>query len=677
LRDTALLGDQSNPWLFNAYLQHRREPFSKKASHPQASPATTLFNIFSSPNTGRLGGDLGQVQFGAGFTPLLVEANYLAAGTQLNKVLGVHVVKFGWDFQHARVGGVEASNLTNQLFATAADFAEFGPVDSGVYVLDRVAGMTADDNRIRVRNNYDGLFAQDDWKISPSLTLNLGVRWDYDSRFPNLSNISPRLGVAWSATPKTLLTASWGMFYDHFRLGLARDASELGGARLTRNQTISLPRLFYGVPSTLLPLIAGICPSPVLTDAQVRTGEATCIVPSLPLIGVDRLNTVVAEGRSPIPPDTVVNAGNVQNLTGLAPQQFVDSATAAVGGPPGLFSWGGFGHMTLNFAVPQIFNIPITVDPGFRTPHTRAFHAGIQREISANLVVQAAYHHRDMRNMLGVRTTNLAFESRMPGRAGQFQPGTGTRPIHSYGPWYRGRYDDVNFGIRKRMSHNLSFEAFYTWANAEDNALRSSFISDVQTLRGAGLLASNGPTDSFVGVPPVVQDPRTGQSNADGAFIASNGNPVPQAGKFYNGPDLDRGPSDLALQHTFVIHGIVQLPRLFDISHIFRAQSGFRFSAQALTAVDVDGDGLINGLDFAAGRNHFRAPHYANLDLRVSKRFAIGERVRVQTMFEFFNLLNRANAAAVQHLQNASTPLGRPLQYLPGREGQAGLRFEF
>jgi hypothetical protein len=47
-------------------------------------------------------------------------------------------------------------------------------------------------------------------------------------------------------------------------------------------------------------------------------------------------------------------------------------------------------------------------------------------------------------------------------------------------------------------------------------------------------------------------------------------------------------------------------------------------------------------------------------------------------MFEFFNLLNRANPAAVEQLENvSSTPLGKPLQYLPGREGQVGLRIEF
>jgi hypothetical protein len=676
VRDTATLGDEGNPWLLNAYLQHRGEPYAKRPTHPKAGLGLTRFNMFSRLTTGEVFGDLGQVQFGPAFTPVRLNSNYVATGVHLNKLVGAHDLKAGWDFERTRADGLEASNLSNQLFATVADFAEFGPVNSGLYVLANVSGLTPEENSIRLRNNYNGSFAQDDWKLAKQVTLHLGVRWDYDSRSPNRFNFSPRLGLAWSVTPATVITASWGVFYDRFRLGLARDVPDFGGANLVRNQTVSLPRLFYGVPTAVPYRNLGFCPSPVLTDTQIRAGEFTCPIPTLPLLGVDRLNAVVAPGRAPIPPNTVVNLDTVQNLTGFTPEQFADGASAALGRPPGFFTWGGFGNLTVNIPG-SAFNVPITVHPDFKTPYSRAVHVGVQREITTNLVIQAGYHHRDVRNMLGVRTTNLAFEARLPNRAGQLQPGTGARPIHSYGPWYKGKYDGINLEIRKRMSRNLSLAAFYTWANATDNAYRSSFVSDVQTASGATSLASSGPTDSFVGIPPVVSDPATGQSNAGGAFIASNGNPVPQAGRYYNGADLDLGPSDLAVDHTFVVHGTVRLPWM-DVSSIVRAQSGFHYSAQARRLVDVDGDGSVNGVDFSAGRNSFQAPGYANIDLRLSRRISISENVRVQAMFEFFNLLNRANPAAVQQLQTDSlTPFGKPLQYLPGREGQVGLRFEF
>jgi hypothetical protein len=63
------------------------------------------------------------------------------------------------------------------------------------------------------------------------------------------------------------------------------------------------------------------------------------------------------------------------------------------------------------------------------------------------------------------------------------------------------------------------------------------------------------------------------------------------------------------------------------------------------------------------------------MDMRLSKRFQIGERVKVQALFELFNLLNNANPAAVQTVPISN--FGQPLQFLPGREGQIGLHVDF
>jgi hypothetical protein len=66
------------------------------------------------------------------------------------------------------------------------------------------------------------------------------------------------------------------------------------------------------------------------------------------------------------------------------------------------------------------------------------------------------------------------------------------------------------------------------------------------------------------------------------------------------------------------------------------------------------------------------------LDFRVAKRFNITERVKLQALFEFFNVFNRQNPAAVETATtNANSPFGRIIQVLPGREGQLGVRLEF
>ena len=53
------------------------------------------------------------------------------------------------------------------------------------------------------------------------------------------------------ATPKTVVNASFGVFYDQFREGVASDIPGFGGAGITRERLLSFPRLFYGNPTTL------------------------------------------------------------------------------------------------------------------------------------------------------------------------------------------------------------------------------------------------------------------------------------------------------------------------------------------------------------------------------------------------------------------------------------------
>ena len=46
-----------------------------------------------------------------------------------------------------------------------------------------------------------GLYAQDDWRLSEHVTLNVGAQYDYNTFTPNdHNNIAPRIGFAWDAT---------------------------------------------------------------------------------------------------------------------------------------------------------------------------------------------------------------------------------------------------------------------------------------------------------------------------------------------------------------------------------------------------------------------------------------------------------------------------------------------
>jgi len=214
------------------------------------------------------------------------------------------------------------------LFARAADFDQYGLTNSGVHVRFTQQGNAPGQNAItNLRNAYNGLFAQDDWRISNKVALNVGLRWDYDTEFPNKANFSPRLGVSWSPDTRTVISASWGVFYDHFRMGVVRDVPAFGGAAISVFQDISFPRLFYGDPTTA-PLAGGLCLSPDQTDAQIAATGANCTtIPGQGLYGIDHLNGVVAPGHAPLAANTILTRDNVTSLTGLSAQQFVDAAS--------------------------------------------------------------------------------------------------------------------------------------------------------------------------------------------------------------------------------------------------------------------------------------------------------------------------------------------------------------
>jgi len=685
--DTVLLGDTGNPWILNLRGSYREEPSSQEPSHPDAGFGNNL-DPFAVPSCGAaciIQSPLPNVSFGNPLSASHLEQKYTAFTAYAAKSISNHDIKFGWNFLRTKVDGVDNRIIQEQLFASTVDFAAFPPFYSGISLLADRGGVTPADDEIHINNNYNALFVQDDWRIRHNLTVSLGVRWDYDSEFEAKSNFAPRLGVTWAMNPKTVIRANFGQFYDQFRLGIAGNVPQFGGSNQKTAQVLLFPRGLYGSPSfissaSLALLGSGPCFSNLftnnLTDAQIGAtpGASACpIRPTQLLIGVDRLNNVVAAGHAPIPANSIITRDTIQTLSGLSPDAYIAAANAAIGFP-GYFFFGPTGVLT-NQIVPG-FGSPDALENIDQTPNTLGFSVGFQRELTKDLFLEADYHHRAIRNILGLRDTNIAFRARLTGLARTYDP-PGTQVI-GFGPYYEGKYDGLVISVRKRFSNHYTFGASYTYTNATDNSL------------GIG----SAPSDSFIGMVPQVTDPGragtptvpacVGQSNQNGSFTACNGNFVPQAGTFWNGPDRDKGPSALALDHVFQANGMVSLPWDFQISGLFRVQSGFHYSKVYAptsptdpTFIDPDGNANTNGIDLRSPlvRNGFTAPVFVNLDLRFGKQFKFGERYRLNAFYEMFNVFNRQNPASINAEPGAL--FGTLRQVLPGREGQIGFRFEF
>ena len=671
--DSALLGNPASPFVVTLRAAIRRENSDTQPSQSDFT-GSTLFNPYDAARctlaTCSIFGNLPTVTFGNINTPQFLDQAYTEFNGNANRLFGSHDLKFGMNFLRTKVDGVDARLQQVQLFASTDDFQRLGASAAGPYLLADAGGLTPREDEIHLANNYTAFFAQDDWRLGDKVTVNLGVRWEYDSEFEAKDNFAPRVGVSYSLTPKTVVRGNFGIYYDQFRLGLARNVPAYGGTDQRNVQYLVFPRLFYGSPSfvssiALLSGLPGGCFSNALvgnaTDAQITAARTPCpLNPAAPLIGVDRLNNVVAAGRAPIPANTAVTVDNVQQLTGLTPQQYADQASAAIGQPAGYFVFGSTGYLT-NIIIPAQLR-PTDLAETFDTPHTLGYNIGMQRELTTDMAIEADYFHRDIRNLLGIRNANIAFESRVLGR--RFLPPFTSGPIRTFGPFYEGQYDALVINFNKRYSHRFLLGASYTYAQATDNSL------------GIG----STPSDSFIGTVPAVTETSTGRSNTNGEFTRANGTLVQAAGTFLNGPDRDKGPSDLAIDHVLQANGMVELPYQIQISGIFRAQSGYHFSQAPASGVlvDPDGDASVNAIDVNAGRNAFTTPPFVNLDMRFAKRFNITSGVKAQVLLEFFNVMNRQNPAAVGRRRDvALEPFGQPTQVLPGREGQFGLRIEW
>ena len=80
-----------------------------------------------------------------------------------------------------------------------------------------------------------GAFVQDHWSVAPKLTLDLGVRYDFEhlpSGFhEDGNNIAPRIGIAWNPRSKLVLRAGYGVFFDRYVLAELAQAVEINGTR--------------------------------------------------------------------------------------------------------------------------------------------------------------------------------------------------------------------------------------------------------------------------------------------------------------------------------------------------------------------------------------------------------------------------------------------------------------
>jgi hypothetical protein len=149
----------------------------------------------------------------------------------------------------------------------------------------------------------------------------------------------------------------------------------------------------------------------------------------------------------------------------------------------------------------------------------------------------------------------------------------------------------------------------------------------------------------------------------------------------------DRGLSDNDQRHRFVVSGSIEAPQEGKTEGFQRALRGFQFGYiftyasrlpfNVLLGQDRNFDSNNNDRPVGVGRNTGRGFDYASLDLRVSRRFKLTERVDLQLLAEGFNVLNRANLGVPINTLSAGARFGLPTQAFDPRQFQFGMKLGF
>jgi hypothetical protein len=271
---------------------------------------------------------------------------------------------------------------------------------------------------------------------------------------------------------------------------------------------------------------------------------------------------------------------------------------------------------------------PQSINNGFDNAHLQSWNFNVQRELRRNLVLMGGYIGSKGSHLIVRRNINQPINGVRPfptlSPSSPILPGTALGNITQVESAGNSSYNALWIAATQRLSHNLQFNASYTWSKSIDyNSFSTGGIvgQDAYNLRGDRGLSDFDARNRFV-ISALYDLPFKGNQFVSGWQFAvilqsQSGNPVNivTSNSTVNGvantlrPDVN-GP--------VAITGSVD--RWFDTS--------------AFTAVPRFGN---------LGRNVIIGPGFNNTDFSIIKNTKFGEKLRAQFRAEFFDLFNQAN----------------------------------
>jgi outer membrane receptor protein involved in Fe transport len=560
------------------------------------------------------------IQDGASFrVPQSTKQRRFQFSDTLTMTRGDHTMHFGGEVQRVR------SDLDLKVFQQGRielieDFPDFdrdgnGRVDDN----DLLFAVTLRSNHPTVpllipdtSNTYFSAFVQDDWRVRPNLTLNLGLRYEVDTDVKNIkrinelnplilpflrgsrekdkNNFGPRFGFNYAMADRNLsIHGGYGVYYDRI--------------------TLEIQTLERGLDGRALPI-------------DVRAG----------------------------------------NVFFIPPQSLFDPVNGTF--PPGAPTLANpFSGFILPGAGAGGINI---IDNTMQNPMVQQFNLGIQQQFWTDYVVRADYIHNFGTHFIIGRTIGQVFNPVVGG----------PDLVKNLESTVKTKYDGLLLSVEKRLSNRWQFRAAYTLSKS------FNYANDDQ------IPFSNGPINP---------------SNLQ----------------------LEYGPTPNDQRHRFTFAGVFDLPYHFRLSPIvtiasavpmdilvpdgsqripqLQRNAGGRVFDNAselnafITQVNAGGGFQGQPLPLVSDSARF-SDSFNSVDLRLSRRFLLGERVSIEPMVEVFNLFNVTNVLGFSNVNYSgfsnvlvrdsndpgdagflrSSSFGRPVTTAGGVFGSGGPRaFQF